>query len=118
MKETQILMSKHVYLGISILELSKTLMYEFWHEYVKPKYDKEAKQCDIDTGSFIVYKKADDIYKDIAEDGEVRLGTSNYELNRPLTKIENKKVVGLMKEESGGKIMTKFVGLRVIFIVT
>ena len=66
----------------------------------------------MDADSFIVYIKAGDIYKDIAEDVETRFDTSNYELDRPLPKGKNKKVIGLMKDELGGKIMTKFVGLR------
>ena len=110
-------MNKPVYLGLSILELSKILMYEFWYDYVKPKYGEKVKLCYMDTDSFIVYIKTDDIYKDIAEDVETRFDTSNYGLecnsiDRPLTKGRNKKVIGLMKDELGGKIMTKFVGLR------
>ena len=66
----------------------------------------------MDTDSFIVYIKTDDIYRDIVEDIETRFDTSNYELDRPLPKGKNKKVIGLMKDELGGKIMTKFVGLR------
>ena len=54
-------------------------MYHFWHDHVKPKYSKKAKLCYMDTDSFVVYIKADDIYKDIAEDVETRFGTSNYE---------------------------------------
>ena len=64
------------------------------------------------TDSFIAYIKIDDIYKNIAEDVETRFDTSNYELDRPLPKGKNKKVIGLMKDELGGKIMTKFVELR------
>ena len=60
----------------------------------------------------IVYIKADEIYKDIAEDVETRFDTSNYELDRPLPKGKTKQVIGLMKDELGRKIMTKFVGLR------
>ena len=66
----------------------------------------------MDTGSFIVYVRADDIYKDIAEDIEIRFDTSNYELDRPLPKRKSKKIIGLMKDELGGKIMKQFVGLR------
>ena len=66
----------------------------------------------MDTDSFIVYIKTDYIYKDIAEDVETRFDTSNYELDKPFPKGKNKKVIGLMKDELGGKIMTKFVGLR------
>ena len=73
-------MNKPVYLGFSILELSKILMYEFWYDYVKPKYDEKANLCYMDTGSFIAYMKTDDIYKNVAEDVETRFDTSNYEL--------------------------------------
>ena len=109
-------MSKPVYLGLSILELSKILMYEFWYDYVKPKYGKKTKLCYTDTDSFIVYIKTDDIYKDITEDVEVRSDTSSCELEchsneRPLPKGKNEKVIGLMKDELDRKIMIKFVGL-------
>ena len=66
----------------------------------------------MDIVSFIVYIKAYDIYKDITEDVETRFDTSNYNLERPLLKGKNEKVIGLMKDELGGKVMTKFVGLR------
>ena len=72
MNKTEILMNKPVHLGLSILELSKILMYEFWHDYVKPKYVEKVKLCYMDTDSFIVYIKTDDIYKDIAEDVRAR----------------------------------------------
>ena len=87
-------------------------MYEFWYDYVKPRYGEKVILCYMNRDSFIVYMKTDDIYKDIAEDVETRFDTSNYELDRPLPKGKNKKVIGLMKDELGGKIMTKFVGLR------
>ena len=81
-------MNKPVYLGLSILELSIILRYAFWYDYVKPKYDKKAKLCYMDTDSFVVYIKTDDIFKDIAEDVETRSDTSNYESERPLLKIK------------------------------
>ena len=68
----------------------------------------------MDTDSFIVYIKTDDICKDIAEDVGTRFDTLNYELDRPLPKGKNKKVTGLMKDELGRKIMTKFIGLEFI----
>ena len=58
------------------------------------------------------YLKTDNIYKNVSENIETRFDTSNYELDRPLPKGKNKKVIGLMKDELGGKIITKFVGLR------
>ena len=68
---------KLVYLGLLILNLIKTIMYEFWYDYVKPKYDKKAKLCYMDSDSFVVHVKKDDIYKDIAEDVETRFDTLN-----------------------------------------
>ena len=73
MRETQILMNKPVYLDLSILDLSKNVMYEFWYDYVKPKYDENAELCYIDTDSFIFHGKTNDIYKDITEDVEANL---------------------------------------------
>ena len=77
-------MNKPVFLGLSILELNKIVMYEFWQDHVKAKYGVKAKSCYMDTGSFIVHLKTDDIYEDIAENVEARFDTSNYELNRRL----------------------------------
>ena len=85
-------------------------MYEFWYDYVKPKYGEKARFCYMDTD--IVNIKADYIYKDIGEGAETRFDTSNYELDSPLPKGENKKVISLMKDEFSRNIMTKFVGLR------
>ena len=113
MKKTELPINKLVYLGLSILELSQILMYEFWHDYVKAKHDEKAKLCYMDTDSLVVSIKIDDIYKDIAEDVENRFDTSNYELDRPLPKGKNKKVIGIMKDELGGNIMIKFVVLGV-----
>ena len=84
MEKIEILMNKPVYLGLSILELSKILMYEFWHDNLKQKYVKKAKLCYMDTDSFIVYIKTDHIYKDIAEEVETRFDTLNCEIDRPL----------------------------------
>ena len=113
MRKTQIVMNKQVYLGLSILTLSKTVMYEFWYDYVKPKYGEKAKLFYMDKDSFIFHVKTDDIYKDIADDVETRFGTSNFEIDRPLPKEKNKKVIRLMKDDLGGNIMNEFVGLRV-----
>ena len=112
MKQTKVKMNKPVYLGLSILEISKTLMYEFWYDYMKPKYVDNVKICYMDTDSFIMYIKTKDFYKDISNDVEKRFDTSNYEVNRPLPTGKNKKVIGLMKDELGGKIMTEFVAFR------
>ena len=68
---------------------------DFWHDYVKPKFGEKVKLCFMTTNSLFVYIKTGDIYKDIAEDIDTRLDTSNYELERPLTKAKNNKVIGL-----------------------
>ena len=102
MKKTKVKMNKPIYLGLSILEISKILMYEFWYDYIKPKYDSNAKLCYMDTDSFIIMNiKANDFYEDIAIDVENRFDTSNYEVNRPLPMGRNKKVIGLKKDELG-----------------
>ena len=112
MKKIKIKMNKPVYLGFSILEINKTLTYEFWYDYMKPKYGDKVKLCYMDTDSFIMHIKTQDFYKRIADDVEKRFDTSNYEVNRPLPTGKNKKVVGLMEDELGGKIMAEFVALR------
>ena len=80
-----------MYLGLSVLELSKILKCEFWYDYVKPKYSEKVELCYMDR--FIVYIKRDDIYKEIAEYVETRFDTSSYESDRLLPKGKNKKVV-------------------------
>ena len=80
MGKTQILMNKLVYLVFSILYLSKTIMYKFWYDYVKPKFG-ETRLCYTDTDSFIVHIKADGIYKDITEDVETRFDISHFEID-------------------------------------
>ena len=112
MKRTKVKMNKPIYLGLSILEISKILMYEFWYDYMKPKHGNNVKLCYIDTDSFIMSIKTEDLYKDIANDAEKRFDTSNYEVDRPLTTGKNKKVIGLMKDELGGRVITEFVALR------
>ena len=81
MKRTQILTNKLVSLGLSILEMSKTVIYEI---YMKPQYGEKARLCYMDTASFIFYIKTKDIYPDIAKDVETRFDTSNFKLGRPL----------------------------------
>ena len=112
MKKTKVKMNKPIYLGLSILEISKRLMYEFWYDYMKPKYGNDVKLCYMDTDSFIMNIKTNDFYEDIANDVENRFDTSNYEVSRPLPMGKNKKVIGLMKDELGGKIIKEFVTLR------
>ena len=107
-------MNKSIYLGMSILDISKTLIYEFWYDYIQPKYKDRVKLCYMDTDSFIIHIKTEDFYKDIANDIEKWFDTSNYDENdkRSLPIGKNKKVIGLFEDELGGKIMKEFVGLR------
>ena len=90
MKKTKVKMNKPIYLGMSILDISKTLMYEFWYDYIKPKYQDKAKLCYMDTDSFVIHIKTEDFYEDIAYDVEKWSDTSNDEVDRPLPR-------GLMK---------------------
>ena len=112
MKKVKVKMKKPIYLGLSILEISKVIMYEFWYDYVKNKYGDMVKLCYMDTDSLIRNIKTKDIYKDTAQDVEERFDTSNYDVDRPLSKGKNKKVIGLMKDELGGGIITEFVAFR------
>ena len=112
MKKTKVKMNKPIYLGLSILEISKTLMYEICYDYKKPKFGDNVKLCYMYPDSFIMHIKAEDFYKDIADDVEKRFDTSNYEINRPLPIGKNKKVIGLMKDELRRRILTEFVALR------
>ena len=111
MKRTKGKMNKPIYLGLSILDISKIFMYEFWYDYMEPKHGNDVKLCYMDTDSFVMNIKTNDFYKDIANDVKNRFDTSNYEVNRPLPTGKNQKVIGLMKDELGGKIIMEFVTL-------
>ena len=86
MKKTKVKMNKPVYLGISILDISKTLMYEFWYDYRKPRYKDKAKLCYMDTDSFVINIFTEDFFEDINNDVERWFDTSNYDKidKRPL----------------------------------
>ena len=114
MKKTKVKMNKLIYFSMSILDISKKLMHEFWYDYNKSKYQDKAKLCCMDTDSFINQIKTEHVYKDIANDVEKWFYTSNYDENdkRPLPIGKNKKVIGLLKDELGGKTMIEFVGFR------
>ena len=112
MKKTKVKMNKSIYLGMSILDISKTLMCAFWYDYIKLKYKDKAKLCYMDTDSFVIYVKTEDFYEDLANDIEKWFDTSNYGYNRPLPIGKNKNAIVLFKDELGGKIMKEFVGLR------
>ena len=104
-------MTKPLYLGMSILDISKILMYEFWYDYIIPKYGDKVKSCYTDTDSFIIYIKTEDFFEDISNDVEKWFDTSNYDKKdkRLLPLGKNKKVPVLFKDELGGKIIIEVV---------
>ena len=112
MKKTRVEMTKPLYVGMSILDIRKILMCEFWYNYIIPKYGDRAKLCYTDTDSFIIYIKTEDFFEDI--DVEKWFDTSSFDRKdkKPLSIGKNKKVPGLFKDELGGKIITEFVALR------
>ena len=114
MGKVRVAMNKPVYLGQAILDLSKTIMYEFHYDYMIPKYGDRLKLCYMDTDSLIYSIGTEDFYSDIADDIESRFDTSGYPNNgsRPLPIGKNKKVIRLMKDELGGEITKEFFSLR------
>ena len=114
MKKTSLTMNKPVYLGMTILDLSKTVMYDFHYKYIKPKYGSKAKLLFTDTDSFLYEIQTEDFYKDISGDVKDRFDTSDYPENHPsgIPTGINKKVLGMFKDEAAGKVIKEFVGLR------
>ena len=114
MKKTSLTMNKPVYLGMSILELSKIIMFDFHYKYIKPKYRNKAKLLFTDTDSFLYEIQTEDFYKDIAGDVRDRFDTSDYPEGHPsgIPTGINKKVLGMFKDEAAGKVIKEFVGLR------
>ena len=114
MKKTEVYFNKPVYVGQAILDLSKTLMYDFHYNYIKDKYGQKAELLFTDTDSLMYQIKTKDFYKDICYDIKNKFDTSDYPTDHPsgiLTGV-NKKVIGKFKDESSGKQITHFVGLR------
>ena len=114
MEKREITMNKPVYCGQAILDLSKTLMYDFHYDYMRPKYGSKVKLYYMDTDSFVYKIETKDFYRDIAKDVKKRFHRSGYSKddNRPLSIRENKKKIELKKDDLDGKIMTEFVVLR------
>ena len=114
MKKTRLLFNKPVYLGMCILDLSKTLMYDFHYNYIKPKYGENAEPLFTDTDSLMYEITTEDFYRDISSDVHKKFDTSNFAKDHKsvIPTGVNKKVIGIMKDEAGGKQITEFVGLR------
>ena len=114
MKKTEVYFNKPVYVGQAILDLSKTLMFDFHYNYIRKKYKHRAELMFTDTDSLLYQIHTDDFYKDISYDIETKFDTSDYPPNHPsgiLTGV-NKKVIGMFKDEVAGRQITHFVGLR------
>ena len=114
MKKTEVYFNKPIYVGQAILDLSKTLMFDFHYKYIKNKYGKKAELLFTDTDSLMYEIKTKDFYKDIQDDVKDKFDTSDYPLDHPSGIITgvNKKVIGMFKDEVAGKQITHFVGLR------
>ncbi|XP_072019741.1 uncharacterized protein [Amphiura filiformis] len=114
MKKIKLYFNKPIYLGMSILDISKTMMYDFHYNYIKKKYGNKAKLCLTDTDSLLYEIETEDFYKDIAQDVDRYFDTSNYPADHPsgIPTGKNKKVPGMFKDEAGGKQIVEFVGLR------
>ena len=114
MKKTSLTMNKPVYLGACILDLSKTLMYDFHYNYIKLMYGDKASLLFTDTDSLMYEIETEDFYKDISGDVKNRFDTSDYPDNHPsgIPTGCNKKVLGMFKDEAMGKCIKEFVGLR------
>jgi len=114
MNKTKIKFDKPVYVGMAILDLSKTLMYDFHYAYMKQKYGERAKLLFTDTDSLCYQIQTDDFYNDISPDVQRLFDTSNYPIDHPsgIPTGLNKKVLGMFKDECSGQVMTEFVGLR------
>ena len=114
MKKTEVYFNKPVYVGQAILDLSKTLMFNFHYNYIQKKYKHRAELLFTGTDSLMYQIYTDDFYQDISHDIETKFDTSDYPSNHPsgiLTGV-NKKVIGMFKDEVAGKQITYFVGLR------
>ena len=107
-------MNKPIYLGMSILNMSKRLLHKSWYDYIKPKYEDRAELCYTDTDNFIIHIITEDFFVNISDNVTKWFDTSNYDENdkRSLSTDKNKKVIGLLKDELGGKIVKEFCALR------
>ena len=113
LKRIKLVFNKPVYCGMSILDLSKTMIYDFHYNYIIPKFGKKQKILFTDTDSLCYEIETEDFFADIAGDVKELFDTSNFDKNHPSgIQGKNKKVPGMMKDEAGGKIIEEFVGLR------
>ncbi len=104
-------MDKPIYIGTSILDLSKSLMYDYYYNNLKSKYKDNVSLLYMDTDSFILEIKTSDVYEDMIDNIDI-YDTSNYKSGDVLFSSKNKKVIGKFKDELGVKVMSEFIGLR------
>ena len=107
----KVLLNKPIYVGMSVLDLSKHLMFDFYYNNLKKTYSDKIQLLYADTDSVIIHVQTEDIYQDMAQNLD-DYDTSNYPADHPLFSTANKKVIGKFKDELGGKVMTEFVGIR------
>ena len=110
-RKEKILLNKPIYVGMSVLELSKHLMYDFYYNHIKAKYTDRVQLLYTDTDSVIIHVQTEDIFADMERNLD-EYDTSNYPADHPLFSMANKKVIGKMKDELGGRLMTEFIGLH------
>ena len=111
MHKSRLLLNKPVYTGMTILDNSKILMYDFYYNHLKQKYGEKCELLHTDTDSLLLEIETEDVYKDIKAN-ENFYDTSDYPKNHPLHSTVNKKVLGKMKDECAGTPILEFVGLR------
>ena len=112
MEKLEVMMDKPIYIGLSVLDISKTVLYEFHYEFAKKQFDGKCKLLYTDTDSLIYDIACPDIFQ-VMRDNISRFDTSDYAPdNAYQLPLMNKKIPGLMKDECNGKIVTEFIGLR------
>ena len=107
----KVLLNKPIYVGMSVLDLSKHLMFDFYYNTLKARYGDKIRLLYTDTDSVIIHVQTEDIYADMSLNADL-YDTSNYSPGHPLYSDQNKKIIGKLKDELGGKVMTEFIGIR------
>ena len=108
----KVLLNKPIYVGMSVLDLSKHLMYNFYYNTLKARYGENVRLLYTDTDSVVIHVQTEDIYADMAQNLNDYDTSNNYSPGHPLFSDQNKKVIGKFKDELGGKVMTEFIGIR------
>ena len=109
--KTSLRLNKPIYVGFSVLDLSKHLMYDWYYNNLKKKYGENCTLLYTDTDSLLVDIKTDDVYKDMAETKD-EYDFSDYPKDHPLYNETNKKTIGKMKDECAGTPIAEYIGLR------